>query len=67
MNFSDPHEAVSFDEMHSNDHGLGGKHLFPEVKHYILLQGCKAIEIAEAEYIDSFCFHRPSRLIIHLE
>ncbi|KAG6823687.1 hypothetical protein H0H92_009350, partial [Tricholoma furcatifolium] len=24
-------EAYSFDELHNNDHGVGGKHLFPEI------------------------------------
>ena len=55
MQFSDPHQAVSFDEMHSNDHGLGGKHLFPEIKRQIQLLGCKSVEMADAAYID-FCF-----------
>jgi hypothetical protein len=52
VNFSDPHKAVSFDEMHSNDHGLGGKHLFPEAKRHISLLGRKAVEIVEAEYVN---------------
>jgi hypothetical protein len=52
VNFSDPHQAVSFDEMHSNDHGLGGKHLFPEGKHHISQLGWKAVEIIEAEYLN---------------
>ena len=52
MQFSDPHQAVSFDEMHSNDHGLGGKHLFPEIKRQIQLLGRKSVEMADAEYID---------------
>jgi hypothetical protein len=54
VRFSDPHQAVSFDEMHSNDHGLGGKHLFPEAKHHIRLLGRKAIEMAESEYVTLF-------------
>ncbi|KAG6914446.1 hypothetical protein DXG01_017229 [Tephrocybe rancida] len=29
---SDPHEALAFDEMHMNDHGLGGKHLWPKTQ-----------------------------------
>ncbi|KAG6908211.1 hypothetical protein DXG01_005683 [Tephrocybe rancida] len=32
LNNSDPHEAIAFDEMHINDHGLGGKHLWPKVQ-----------------------------------
>ncbi|KAJ3555276.1 hypothetical protein NP233_g12248 [Leucocoprinus birnbaumii] len=31
--YSDPHKALTFDRMHNNSHGLGGKHLWP------LLQG----------------------------
>ncbi|KAG6915116.1 hypothetical protein DXG01_013213 [Tephrocybe rancida] len=32
LNNSDPHQAIAFDEMHINDHGLGGKHLWPKVQ-----------------------------------
>ncbi|KAG6808950.1 hypothetical protein H0H92_002276 [Tricholoma furcatifolium] len=27
----DPYAAYSFDELHNNDHGVGGKHIFPEI------------------------------------
>ncbi|KAG6905321.1 hypothetical protein DXG01_003456 [Tephrocybe rancida] len=35
VRFSDPHAAASFDELHNNCHGLGGKHAFKEVKRLI--------------------------------
>ncbi|KAG6807206.1 hypothetical protein H0H92_008416, partial [Tricholoma furcatifolium] len=35
INNSDPHAALSFDELHNNSHGLGGKHLFKEAKRVI--------------------------------
>jgi hypothetical protein len=27
--YSDPHQVLTFDRMHNNSHGLGGKHLWP--------------------------------------
>jgi hypothetical protein len=35
VQFSDPHRAISFDEMHANDHGLGGKHFFPQARLFV--------------------------------
>jgi hypothetical protein len=32
---SDPYEALSIDRMHNNAHGLGGKHIWPEIQEYI--------------------------------
>jgi hypothetical protein len=66
VQFSDPHQAVGFDEMHSNDHGLGGKHLFPEIKHQIQLLGHRSVEMADTEYIDFLLCIVP-KLITKLE
>ncbi|KAH9476946.1 hypothetical protein JR316_0010862 [Psilocybe cubensis] len=35
VQFSDPHEILSWDRMHCYSHGLGGKHLWPAVRTYI--------------------------------
>ncbi|KAG6834983.1 hypothetical protein H0H93_005922, partial [Arthromyces matolae] len=31
LNFSDPHDVVTFDELHNNCHGVGGKHSIEEL------------------------------------
>jgi len=42
VQFSDPHKAITFDEMHANDHGLGGKHFFPQAKLFVSKLGANA-------------------------
>ena len=32
---SNPFRALSVDRMHSGSHGLGGKHIWPEIQEYI--------------------------------
>ncbi|KAJ3559044.1 hypothetical protein NP233_g11364 [Leucocoprinus birnbaumii] len=34
LSHSDPHQALSFDRMHNNAHGVGGKHLWPLIQKY---------------------------------
>jgi hypothetical protein len=33
--WSDPHEILSYDRMHNDSHGIGGKYLFPMVLKYL--------------------------------
>lgn len=40
---SDPHKILSFDRMHNDSHGLGGKHLFPSVILYLKTTGRQAL------------------------
>jgi hypothetical protein len=35
IQFSDPHVALSWDYMHNYAHGLGGKHIWPEIQQHI--------------------------------
>ncbi|TFK39111.1 hypothetical protein BDQ12DRAFT_698231 [Crucibulum laeve] len=42
IHFSDPHKALSWDRMHSYPHGLGGKHLFPELQSFLSESHIKA-------------------------
>lgn len=35
VQFSDPHIALSFDQLHVNDLGLGGAHFFPQAKQFV--------------------------------
>jgi hypothetical protein len=36
---SDPHAILTFDQMHSDGHGLGGQHIFPAVVRYTKASG----------------------------
>ena len=36
---SDPHEILSYDRMHNDSHGIGGKHLFLIVLKYLKASG----------------------------
>ncbi|KAF8956317.1 hypothetical protein BDZ97DRAFT_1907242 [Flammula alnicola] len=37
--WSDPHEILSYDHMHNDSHGLGGKHLYSSVLTYLKASG----------------------------
>ena len=37
--WSDPHEILSYDHMHNDSHGIGGKYLFPMVLKYLKASG----------------------------
>jgi hypothetical protein len=49
---SDPHEILSYDRMHNDSHGLGGKHIFPSVLLYLKATGRGAL----AKLDDRFLF-----------
>ena len=51
VQFSDPHRAITFDEMHANDHGLGGKHLFPQAKLFVSQLGAAACQKVDDQYV----------------
>jgi len=44
LEYSDPFKALTFDRMHNNSHGLGGKHLWPVLVKYIEECGRPAIK-----------------------
>jgi hypothetical protein len=49
--FSDPHRAITFDEMHANDHGLGEKHFWPQAKRLLEQLGGNAVQQVEDQYV----------------
>ncbi|KAF8197090.1 hypothetical protein BJ912DRAFT_1020953 [Pholiota molesta] len=49
IQFSDPHQILSFDHMHNYPHGLGGKHLWSELQKYISAQGSEAEHSVDAQ------------------
>ena len=42
--WSDPHEILSYDRMHNDSHGIGGKYLFPIVIKYLKASGRESRE-----------------------
>ncbi|KAF8072161.1 hypothetical protein FPV67DRAFT_1667598 [Lyophyllum atratum] len=42
VNFSGPHEAIGFDDLHVNDGGVGGRHLWPLVVAFLHKLGADA-------------------------
>ena len=44
VQFSDPHQVLSWDHMHNYAHGLGGKHIWPEIQRHIEALGCEALK-----------------------
>ena len=36
---SDPHEILSYDRMHNDSHGIGGKHILPIILRYLKASG----------------------------
>ena len=51
VQFSDPHRAITFDEMHANDHGLGGKHFWPQTKGFVEQLGNNAAKQIDDQYV----------------
>jgi hypothetical protein len=52
--------------MHVNDHGLGGKHLLPEIKKCILALGKKSVKVVDTEYVNCLSLLQLSNLIFYL-
>ena len=58
--WSDPHEILSYDRMHNDSHGIGGKYLFPMVLKYLKASGRESREkLAELDkrYLLSFLIY----------
>jgi hypothetical protein len=51
VQFSDPHQALSWDGMHAHDHGLGGKHLWLAVQKYIKQYGRDGLAKVDQQYV----------------
>jgi hypothetical protein len=52
--WSDPHEILSYDRMHNDSHGLGGKHLFPSVLLYLKTTGRNALAELDKRFLFTF-------------
>lgn len=58
---SDPHQAVTFDKLHVNDHGLGGKHAYPEARRLVEnLPGRSGADKIGKQYFRLIFFSRSS-------
>lgn len=49
--WSDPHEILSYDHMHNDSHGLGGKHLFPIILRYLKGSGRDVLAQLDRRYV----------------
>lgn len=47
VQFSDPHQALAWDHMHNYSHGLGGKHIWPEIQFHVEALGRKALKTVD--------------------
>ena len=47
--WSDPHKILSYDRMHNDSHGMGGKHLLPTVLNYLKASKTRASRDALAD------------------
>jgi hypothetical protein len=43
--------VITFEEMHTNDHGLGGKHFWPQGKKLVEQLGASAAQQIEDQYL----------------
>ncbi|KAG6914712.1 hypothetical protein DXG01_015761 [Tephrocybe rancida] len=50
--FSGPHEAIGFDELHVNDGGIGGRHLWPMVVAFLDKLGSLSVRRAARQKVD---------------
>ncbi|KAG6836215.1 hypothetical protein H0H93_010132 [Arthromyces matolae] len=63
VRFSHPFDSLTFDELHNNDHGLGGKHLFAEIKRQVDTKPASAKRLAESSISQHIA---PNRSILRL-
>jgi hypothetical protein len=49
--WSDPHEILSYDRMHNDSHGLGGKHILPSVLLYLKATGRDALAELDKRFL----------------
>lgn len=47
---SDPHEAISIDRMHWGSHGLGGKHIWPQIQKHVEDCGRRMMKEVDKRY-----------------
>ena len=68
VQYSDPHQILSYDPMHNDDHGLGGSHLFPCVLRCLKAKGRSVLaELDERSSTITFLTSKIVRLIIYLK
>jgi hypothetical protein len=48
---ADPHRALSYDRLHSSNSGLGGHHLWDEIKKIIKIYGRQAMKQVDVELV----------------
>lgn len=65
IKYCDPYQALSFDHMHSNSHGLGGKHLWPEVQLHVTRLGRSALVTVDNQYATAFYLYLHRRKLIY--
>jgi hypothetical protein len=54
--WSDPHQILSYDRMHNDSHGLGGKHILPSVLLYLKATGRDALADLDKRFLlSSLC------------
>ena len=49
--WSDPHQILSYDHMHNDSHGLGGKHILPSVLLYLKATGRDALADLDKRFL----------------
>lgn len=52
--WSDPHEILSYDRMHNDSHGLGGKHILSSVLLYLKATGRNALAELDMRFLFTF-------------
>jgi hypothetical protein len=52
--WSDPHEILSYDRMHNDSHGIGGKHILPTVLKYLKASGRNVLAELDKRFVFSF-------------
>jgi hypothetical protein len=72
VEWSDPHKSLSYNHMHCDSHGLGGKHIWPSVRIYIRASGREALaeldkrSVYQLDFVSNFLTQRCSDSMICL-
>jgi hypothetical protein len=54
--WSDPHQILSYDRMHNDSHGIGGKHILPTVLKYLKASGRGMLAELDKRSVFIICF-----------
>ncbi|KAF8433108.1 hypothetical protein L210DRAFT_3650004 [Boletus edulis BED1] len=58
IKYSDPHRALSFDPLHTDDHGMWGSHLFSEVKTWLQALGRDSTKKVDDQHSQFPCWRK---------